>query len=230
MKMRILAIESSSKPASVAVCEDGELVSVLFQRSGLTHSRTLLQMAQDVLKNLEMTVRDVDLIAVAHGPGSFTGIRIGISAAMGLSWGADIPVAGVSTLEAMAYQAGVEGYTICPVLDARREQIYNAKFVWRGGRLERLCPDRAISLEALALEEIPSSAPLFLIGDGAGLCADFLAGKSIDFTLAPAISRNQTAFGVALAAQNGDITPGNGVAPNYIRMSQAERLLKGERD
>ena len=228
--MRILAIESSSKPASVAVCEDGELVSMLFQRSGLTHSRTLLPMAQDMLKNLEKTISDIDLIAVAHGPGSFTGIRIGISAALGLAWGADIPVIGVSTLEAMAYQTEAGGYTICSVLDARRGQIYNAKFARREGRLERLCPDRAISLETLALEASESNESLFLIGDGAGLCADFLAQKSIDFALAPAISRNQTAFGVSLAAQNSEVPPGRDVTPNYIRLSQAERILKGERD
>ena len=228
--MRILAIESSSKPASVAICEDGELISMLFQRSGLTHSRTLLPMAQDVLKNLEMTIGDVNLIAVAHGPGSFTGIRIGISAAMGLSWGADVPVVGVSTLEAMAYQVETEDCTICPVLDARRGQIYNAKFARRGGQLERLCPDRAISLEELAREESAASSPLLLIGDGAELCADFLSQKAVGFTLAPALSRYQTAFGVALAAQNSDISADNSVMPNYIRLSQAERLLKGEKD
>ena len=228
--MRILAIESSSKPASVALCEDGELVSLLLQRSGLTHSRTLLPMAQDVLKNLEMTIGDVDLIAVAHGPGSFTGVRIGISAALGLAWGADIPVVGVSTLEAMAYQAEAEGVIICPALDARRGQIYNAKFAWRNGQLERLCPDRAISLEELAGEAAAEFAPLFLIGDGAGLCADFLSQKSVPFVLAPAISRSQTAFGVALAARHSDVQPGNSVTPNYLRLSQAERLLNGAKD
>jgi len=150
--MLILAFESSSKPASVAVCSDGILLGQYFQNSGLTHSRTLLAMAASLLKNLDLSAKDIDLVAVSRGPGSFTGVRIGVSAAKGLAWGMDKPVCGVSTLEAMAYQAPIAGMTICPVMDARRSQVYNALFKWQenDGAPTRLCDDRAISLEDLA--------------------------------------------------------------------------------
>ena len=147
--MLILALESSASPASVAVCSGKELLGLYYQNTGLTHSRTLLAMAESLLRNLDISVKDVDLFAVARGPGSFTGVRIGVAAAKGLAWGADKPVCGVSTLQAIALQAPVPGVTLCPVMDARRSQVYNAIFSWRGGTLSRLCDDRAISLEGL---------------------------------------------------------------------------------
>ena len=144
--MLILAFESSAKAASVALCRDGHLISQYSQCSGLTHSRTLLPMAEDMLKNAELKLQDVDLIAVAHGPGSFTGIRIGVSTVKGLAWAADKPCVGVSTLEAMAWHGLAAGGVVCPVMDARRSQVYNALFAIRDGRPERLCPDRPIAL------------------------------------------------------------------------------------
>ena len=145
--MRILGIESSAKSASVALCDENGLVSQYFQNSGLTHSRTLLPMAEDMLKNLSMSLEDVDLIAVSQGPGSFTGVRIGVSAVKGLAWATDKPVCGVSTLLAMAYNgvAAAEDSIICCVMDAKRDQFYNALFVMRDGIPVRLCEDRAIS-------------------------------------------------------------------------------------
>ena len=148
--MKILALESSAVACSVAVCEDEKLIAQSFQHSGLTHSRTLLPMCGDLLKNCGLTLSEMDVIAVAAGPGSFTGLRIGVAAAKGLAWPEDKPCAGVSTLEAMAWSlAHVEG-DICPVMDARRNQVYNARFQAGGGSLTRLCPDRAISIEELA--------------------------------------------------------------------------------
>ena len=132
--MLILAFESSAKPASVALLRDGKLLSVYTQCSQLTHSRTLLPMAEDMLKNAELTLRDVDLFAVAHGPGSFTGVRIGVSTVKGLAWALDKPCVGVSTLEAMAWNGVAAGGFVCPVMDARRSQVYNALFEIRGGR------------------------------------------------------------------------------------------------
>jgi len=159
--MKILALDSSAKPASVAVVTDGKLIGQYFQNSGLTHSRTLLAMTEALLKNLELKIADLDLIAVSKGPGSFTGVRIGVSAAKGMAWGADIPVCGISTLEAMAYQIQEPEILLCPVMDARRNQVYNALFKWQNGTLIRLCEDRAISLEDLATElnSAPNLAP-----------------------------------------------------------------------
>lgn len=193
-----------------------------FQNCGLTHSATLLPMAENMLKGCGMTVGDMDLIAVARGPGSFTGIRIGIAAAKGLMWGAGKPGCGVSTLEAMAWQnRHAEGTLICCVMDARRSQVYNALFRFCGGRPERLCPDRAISVDELAAD-LKGETP-FLIGDGAQLCAGELDSRGMKYLLAPEEQRWQNAWGVALAALNTPRKQWGDTDPVYLRLSQAER-------
>ena len=183
--MLILAFESSAKPASAALVRDGRMLAQTTQISALTHSRTLLPMAEDLLKNCSLTLGDVDVIAVAHGPGSFTGIRIGVSTVKGLAWGADKPCVGVSTLEAMAWHGLAAGGMICPVMDARRSQVYNALFRIADGRPVRLCADRAISLEDLAAELAGYEENVFLIGDGAAMTKAYLDGCGIPCTLAP---------------------------------------------
>ena len=221
--MLILAFESSARAASVALVEDGRLLSQYSQCSGLTHSRTLLPMAEDMLKNAELSLDKVDLFAVAHGPGSFTGIRIGVSTVKGLAWAADKPCVGVSTLEAMAWHGLAAGGLVCPVMDARRSQVYNALFQVENGRPVRLCEDRPIALSQLAEELRTLNAPAFLIGDGAGLAERYLREQAIPCTVAPENLRWQSAWGVAMAAM--DKTPGNADAllPVYLRLSQAER-------
>ena len=221
--MLILAFESSARPASVALLRDGQLLSQYSQCSQLTHSRTLLPMAEDMLKNAELTLDDVDLFAVAHGPGSFTGIRIGVSTVKGLAWASDKPCVGVSTLEAMAWHGLAAGGLICPVMDARRSQVYNALFEIRDGAPVRLTGDRPISLQELAEEVRGLQAPVFLVGDGAELTARFFAAQGVPFTPAPENLRWQSAWGVAMAARGQ--TPGNAdsLLPVYLRLSQAER-------
>ena len=221
--MLILAFESSAKAASAALVKDGRLLSQSLQVSGLTHSRTLLPMAEDMLKNAETQLRDVDLIAVAHGPGSFTGVRIGVSTVKGLAWAAEKPCVGVSTLEAMAWHGLAAGGFVCPVMDARRQQVYNALFEIRGGRPERLCEDRAISLEELAVQLRALPSPVFLVGDGASLTAAYLSGEGIPFRLAPDDLVWQDAWGVAMAAQDKPPVSGGELLPVYLRLSQAER-------
>ncbi|MBP3623175.1 MAG: tRNA (adenosine(37)-N6)-threonylcarbamoyltransferase complex dimerization subunit type 1 TsaB [Oscillospiraceae bacterium] len=221
--MLILAFESSARAASVALVEDGRLISQYSQCSGLTHSRTLLPMAEDMLKNAELSLDKVDLFAVAHGPGSFTGIRIGVSTVKGLAWAADKPCVGVSTLEAMAWHGLAAGGLVCPVMDARRSQVYNALFQVENGKPVRLCEDRPIALSQLAEELRTLNAPAFLIGDGAELAEKYLREQAIPCTVAPENLRWQSAWGVAMAAM--DKTPGNADAllPVYLRLSQAER-------
>ncbi len=221
--MLTLAFESSAKAASVALVRDGSLISQYSQCSGLTHSRTLLPMAEDLLKNAELTLQDVDLFAVAHGPGSFTGIRIGVSTVKGLAWATDKPCVGVSTLEAMAWHGLAAGGFVCPVMDARRSQVYNALFEIRDGAPVRLTGDRPISLQELAEEVRGLQAPVFLVGDGAELTARFFAAQGVPFTPAPENLRWQSAWGVAMAARGQ--TPGNAdsLLPVYLRLSQAER-------
>ena len=221
--MLILAFESSAKAASVALLRDGRLLAQSTQVSALTHSRTLLPMAEDLLKNCELTVGDVDLFAVAQGPGSFTGIRIGVSTVKGLAWAADRPCVGVSTLEALAWHGLAAGGLVCPVMDARRSQVYNALFEIRKGKPVRLCEDRAISLEQLAGELASRGEPAFLLGDGAALTAAFLRERGLPFRLAPDDLLWQDGWGVAMAALDKPPISGEELLPVYLRLSQAER-------
>ena len=147
--MRILAFETSAKAASVALLEDGKLLAESYQNTGLTHSQTLMVMAQDMLNTLALTPGDVDVVAVAAGPGSFTGVRIGVAAAKGFAWGGELPCYGVSTLEAMARSLGVyQGYVVS-AMDARRSQVYTAVFHAQKGILSRVEADMAVSLQEL---------------------------------------------------------------------------------
>lgn len=221
--MKILAIESSAKAASVALCDDRTLLAQYFQNSGLTHSRTLLKMAEDMLKNIGIKVHELDLVAVASGPGSFTGIRIGVSAAIGLAWGADKPVCGVSTLEAMAHHIDDSGLIICPVMDARRNQVYNALFEYKDGSIVRLSPDRALSVNELITEAESGGKPYMLLGDGAQMCYNAFLERDIPCRLAPPLLRLQTAWGVACASLGAPKVSPNDLKPNYLRVSQAER-------
>lgn len=222
--MKLLAIESSAKAASVALTEDGRLVCQFFQASALTHSRTLLKMAEDMLSDLEITVSDIDCVAVSVGPGSFTGVRIGVAAAKGLCWGGDKPCIGVSTLEAMAHQLrDREDVIIASAMDARRGEIYNACFIPRGDRVERLCEDRAIPVALLAEEAKKSEKKYIFVGDGAELCYNAFSKLGIQCLIAPEPLRMQTAWGVAMAAEGRQPENAADLEPRYLRLSQAER-------
>ena len=225
--MNILAFESSAKAASVALLRDGALLAEYTQNSGQTHSRTLMQMAEDLLRNCDLSVKDVDAAAVAAGPGSFTGVRIGMAAAKGLAWGREIPCCGVSTLEAMALGAALCDGVYCACMDARREQIYQASFRMENGTLTRLCEDRAISLALLQEEVKKVEEPVFLVGDGALLCYNTLKDAVPALRLLPEHLRQQRAAGVALAAYRsmmaGQSASALHLTPAYLRPSQAER-------
>ena len=230
--MKILALESSAKAASCAVLADGELLASAWQAAGLTHSRTLLPMVEGMLKNSELTMEAMDAVAVATGPGSFTGLRIGIAAVKGLAWAAEKPCIPVSTLEAMAWPlAHLEGSIVC-AMDARRQQIYNAAFLADSGALERLREDRALSLEEAAADLAGLDGPMTIVGDGAQMCFDFFTARGIDCRLAPVHLRLQSAAGVALAAwrRRTETVSAQELTPVYLRLSQAERerLARGE--
>ena len=225
--MLILAFETSAKAASVALLEDGKLLGESYQNTGLTHSQTLMLMAEQLLSQCGKTVADVTAAAVAAGPGSFTGVRIGVAAAKGFAWGREIPCYGVSTLEAMALSLGVyQGY-VCPCMDARRSQVYNALFYVNQGVPERVSEDRAISLAELGTELKSLKEPIFLVGDGSNLCYNTLLESVPNLVLPPEHRMHQRASGVALAARKqvevGDLGDANALTPNYLRLSQAER-------
>ena len=225
--MLILAFETSAKAASVALAEDGVLLGECYQNTGLTHSQTLLVMAQELLGQCGREVSQVTAAAVAAGPGSFTGVRIGVAAAKGFAWGAQIPCYGVSTLEAMALGFGPGKGYVCPCMDARRSQVYNALFYSDGQTLRRLREDRAISLEELAADLEPLKEPVYLVGDGSALTYRTLSGRVPNLVLPPEHRMHQRAAGVALlarkTAQAGAPGDANALTPNYLRLSQAER-------
>lgn len=225
--MKILALESSATACSVALCEDEKLIAQTFQNSGLTHSRTLMPMTESLLSQCGHSLADVDVVAVAAGPGSFTGLRIGVSTAKGLAWAGEKPCAPCSTLESMAWQLAHMDGILVPVMDARRSQVYNAVFRACGGRLERLAPDRAIGLAELEQELKKYTETKILVGDGAQLCYNEWQERMEHLCLAPIHLRWQTAYGVARAAlelARGDkLVSGEQLAPVYHRLSQAER-------
>jgi tRNA threonylcarbamoyladenosine biosynthesis protein TsaB len=223
--VNILAIESSAKAACVALCRDEFLVAESYQNSGLTHSRTLMPLCEALLHNCGVGLSEVDLIAVAHGPGSFTGLRIGLATAKGLAWSGETPCLGVSTLEAMAWNlCGVEG-VICCAMDARRQQVYNALFRMTPEGPERLTEDRAISLEELFSD--PRMEQALAVGDGAALCLRYAQERGTALRIAPPNLRYQHAWGVARAAleqwRAGARGTGAELNANYLRLSQAER-------
>ena len=225
--MGILAFETSAKAASVALLEGGNLLAESYQNAGLTHSRTILVMAEHLLQSCELTPQDVEAVAVAMGPGSFTGLRIGVSALKGLAWAADKPCCGVSTLEAMAQNLRhMDGLIVCS-MDARRSQVYNALFASDGKKLTRLTEDRAISLEDLKKDLETYEKTIFLVGDGTKLCYNTLSEALPLLTLPPIHLEMQRASGVAMAAEemaiNGELEAPGELEPNYLRLSQAER-------
>ena len=226
--MKILALETSAKSVSTAVVENGAPLAYAYQCTGLTHSRTLMPMVDAMLKNADLTLADMDAVAVAAGPGSFTGLRIGIAAVKGLAWAADKPCFGVSTLEAMAQNlAHMDGLLVC-AMDARRNQVYNALFEAKNGVLTRLTPDRAIAVAELAEELRSEPLPLVIVGDGAVLCEKALTESGLPCRLAPPQLVMQNAMSVALCAEDlaraGKLVSAQELLPVYLRPPQAQRL------
>lgn len=228
--MKILAIDSSAISAGCAVTDNGRIIAESFVKVGLTHSETLLPMVANTLANAKLNANEIDCFAVSAGPGSFTGIRIGVSAVKGMAFTQNTPCIGVSTLEAIAWGCiGFDGI-ICAAMDARRSQVYNALFKFEEGRLVRLCDDRAISIEELTDELSYQDSRIYLAGDGAELCYNAMHDKLPDIALVPEHIRFQRGFGVAMAAQRiyeqqGAQSPDE-LVPTYLRPSQAERELR----
>ena len=226
--MNILALDTAGKTAAVAVMQQDILRYETASNTGLTHSETLLPMVDSMLVNSGHTLSEVDVVAVAAGPGSFTGLRIGVAAAKGLAWVEDKDCAPCSTLESMAWPlAHMEGAVIVCAMDARRKQVYNARFLASGGTLTRLSEDRAIGLEELAAEVKKSGNPQIIVGDGASLCYNAFEQCGVQAVLMPPHLIYQTAWGVARAglelARQDKLVPAGQMAPRYHRLSQAER-------
>lgn len=223
----LLAFETSAKAASVALFQGEKLLGESYQNTGLTHSQTLMTMAEDLLKNCGAAVNDLTGVAVAAGPGSFTGVRIGVAAAKGLAWGKELPCWGVSTLEAMALGLGVQDGYILPTMDARRAQVYTALFLAENGVITRVFEDTAIALTELKTRIENLDKPIFLVGDGSLLTYSTLKAEVPALILPPEHKMHQRAVGVGLAAMaaiaRGEAGDAEALSPNYLRLSQAER-------
>ena len=234
--MKILALETSATVASCCIYDDEKFLARSSVNAGLTHSRTLMPMVNATLSFADLTMDDIDAIAVAVGPGSFTGIRIGVATAKGLAFPRDLPCVAVSTLEAMAYR--LSGFPIsgriCAVMDARCNQVYTATFLVEDGVFLPETPEEAISIDDLFARLKTSDTPVYLIGDGAEMCYH-LGKKSVpQLTLLPEQLRLQDADGVALAASFklflGHTVKSEALLPTYLRLPQAERELKAKQE
>ena len=217
----LLSMDSSAVTASVALTDGDEIIKSEFVNSGLTHSETLLPMIARVMDGHKYS--ELDGIAITAGPGSFTGVRIGVATVKGLAFNDDIPCYSVSTLEAIAYNFLDKNAVVCAVMDARRMQFYNALFRVQNGKIERLCDDRAISIEDLR-NELKQYDNVIIAGDGANLC--FRNIELENCTLADDDRIYQNAVGVAKAAKNKNAISPKALMPVYLRQSQAERELK----
>lgn len=231
--MKILAIECSAVPASCAVMENGKIIASSFVNVRLTHSQTLLPMAVATMNSAGINCNEIDGFAVSHGPGSFTGIRIGISAVKGLAAPKNTPCVGVSALESMAYNFIDTNCIVCAVMDARCNQVYNALFRVKNGNIERLVPDRALMCEELAEELKQIKEKIIIVGDGTEVFAPF-AENNESVVLSHPTRRYQSAVGVALLAEkafknNETVTPDK-LLPLYLRLPQAERELAAKQN
>ena len=230
--MKILAIDTSALVATAALCEDETPIAVYSQKSGMTHSQTMLPIIKNIMDNTGTSIDDLDILAVSQGPGSFTGIRIGVSAIKGLAFGKNKICIGVSTLEAMArsFASFCTDAIICPVMDARRNQLYNALFEYRGGKLLRLTEDRTVMADALAKELEAMDRPVYFIGDGYAIMEKRKLSCQRE---TPPVCCWQNGYGVALAAlelyrstEDKSVFTDRLLRPEYLRLPQAERELR----
>ena len=225
--MITLAFDSTAKAASVAVCDGEELLALYNIDNGLTQSELLLPMAENMLKSLKLTFDDVGLLACAVGPGSFTGVRIGVALVKGIAFGKNIPCVSVSTLDELAVNLeGLDGI-IVPVMDARRQQVYTATYKGEGGSLNKLTPDRAIAISELAEELRAYNEPIYLVGDGYDVAKRGLEAAGINVKNTPKLLITENAYSVARVAmrkyENNEAGSDLEIAPTYLRMPQAER-------
>ena len=226
--MKLLAVDSSSLAASAAIWQDDKLLGEFFINAGLTHSQTLMPMVQQLLGTTSTALGDIDCFAVSVGPGSFTGLRIGIATVKGMAFGAEKPCVPVSTLEGLAHNLQGFGGIICPVMDARCKQVYTALFEAKPDGIHRLTEDAALPLAELAALLKNQNKPITLVGDGAVMCYNNLEEKQ-GIAVAPAPLLHQRAASVGVAALKhalqGAFSSAEALQPAYLRLPQAEREL-----
>lgn len=230
--MKILAVDTTASPVSVAILTDGFLTGEFFLNTKTTHSQTLMPLIDTILKTTNTKINDIDVFAVNAGPGSFTGVRIGVASVKGIAMPFDKKCASVSTLEAMAYGMPYTDGIVCAVMDARCNQVYNALFSLDNGKITRLTDDRALSVNELSEELVKYSDKIYLVGDGADLCYKAYSENLKNVILTPANIRYQHAYGTAKVAEKladeNKLCSSDVLMPIYLRLPQAERELNAK--
>lgn len=223
--MKILALECSATAVSAAIEIDGKIVANEISHQKITHSQTLLPLAKKLLDEVNLTPSDIDTFAISSGPGSFTGVRIGISAVKGLAAANNTPCKSVSTLLSMAYNYIDTDCVVCAVMDARCNQVYNALFEISGGKVTRICEDRALLIPELIdeLNKCYTDKKVVIVGDGTHL---FEGNVPTNVLLSEQGKRYQNAASVILAAREISAVTPEKLLPTYLRLPQAERELK----
>lgn len=225
--MKVLAIDTTSNVATAAVAEDDILLGERVLNYKRTHSQKLMPMISELLEELELKAEDIDVFAAANGPGSFTGLRIGVATIKALAHAADKPVVGVSTLAGLAYNLPYCEHIIVPIMDARRNRVYTASYIWDEDGFKELSPDEVIDIAECA-DSCGRLLDTVFVGDGVRVYKDFLIeqlGDSAHF--APASAMLQRASSIAMIAmekaKNGETMHYTELVPFYLNKSQAER-------
>lgn len=227
--MKLLAIESSAIVASIAIAEDDRLICEYTSNHKKTHSQTLMPMIEAVSQLIELDLKELDAIAIANGPGSFTGLRIGVATAKGLAHALDIPIVPVGTLDALAYNMGPTDQLICPMMDARRNQVYTALYKYEHHQFTPILPSTVVPIETIFNIIKGRHEQVIFLGDGVAPHMEKIQNNFAkeEYVLAPLNNNIQRAASVAALGMNY-AKEGKGesymhFAPIYLRKSQAER-------
>ena len=226
--MKILALDSSGLVASVAVAEDDMLLAEYTVNYKKTHSQTLLPMLDTIARMIELDLNSVDAIAVAAGPGSFTGLRIGSATAKGLGLALDKPLVAVPTVEGLAYNLYDVSQLICPVMDARRNQVYTGIYRFEAHEMITVMEQAALSVEELCGKLNEMNREVIFLGDGVAVYRELLSEKmQVPYSFAPAHVNKQRAGAIAALGmryiKRGKTQSAAEHQPDYLRLSQAER-------
>lgn len=233
--MKILGIDTSAKTSSVGICEDNQIIDELFLDKGLTHSETILPMIDEILTRNGLSLDDIDALSVNNGPGSFTGIRIGVAVVKGLAFDKDIPCYEVSTLDSIAYNCRDKNGLVVAVMDARRNQVYNANYQVIDGKAEKIKDDRSILIKDLYIEILEYDGDVFVIGDGQDKVKEFFEDNNMtkdNFYYPDYYNNLQKGINTALIAYDclENKKSGEEILPSYLKLSQAEQELRKKRD
>lgn len=232
--MKILGIDTSAKTSSVGICEDNQIIDELFLDKGLTHSETILPMIDEILTRNGLSLDDIDALSVNNGPGSFTGIRIGVAVVKGLAFDKDIPCYEVSTLDSITYNCKDKNGLVVATMDARRNQVYNANYQIIDGKAEKIKDDRTILIKDLYLEISEYDGDVFVIGDGQDKVKEFFEANNMlkdNFKFPDYYDNLQKGINTALIAYDclENKKSGEELLPSYLKLSQAEQELRKKR-